>query len=52
MDYKQLNDIIIKDRILLPLIVELRDRTYRVKWFTLMDLKGTYNLLQIKEGYE
>jgi hypothetical protein len=52
VDYRQLNDIIIKDRTLLPLIIELRDWTYWARWFILVDLKRIYNLLRVKEGDE
>lgn len=52
VDYRQLNDITIKNRYPLPLIKELRDRLQGAKWFTAMDLKGAYNLVRIKEGEE
>jgi hypothetical protein len=47
-----LNIIIIKDYYILPLVDELRDRLYRAKVFTKLDLKGVYNLIYIKEGKE
>lgn len=52
VDYRQLNDITIKNRYPLPLITELRDRLHGAKWFTTLDLKGAYNLIRIKEGEE
>jgi hypothetical protein len=52
VDYRQLNDITIKNRYPLPLISELRDRLYGAQWFTKLDLKGAYNLIRIKEGEE
>ncbi|KAJ3464714.1 hypothetical protein MRS44_009500 [Fusarium solani] len=52
IDYRQLNDITLKDRTPLPLVTELRDRLHNKKWFTALDLKGAYNLIRIKEGDE
>ncbi|KAK6213447.1 reverse transcriptase domain protein [Colletotrichum tabaci] len=52
VDYRQLNDITIKNSYPLPLITELRDLLYGAKWFTALDLKGAYNLIRIKEGEE
>lgn len=52
VDYRQLNDITIKDRYPLPLISELRDRLHKAQWFTTLDLKGAYNLIRIKQGDE
>jgi hypothetical protein len=52
VDYRQLNDITIKNRYPLPLISELRDRLTGAQWFTTLDLPGAYNLIRIKEGEE
>lgn len=52
IDYRQLNDITLKDRTPLPLVTELRDRLHNKKWFTALDLKGAYNLIRVKEGDE
>ena len=52
VDYRQLNDITIKNRYPLPLISELRDRLHGANYFTTLDLKGAYNLIRIKEGDE
>ena len=52
MDYRQLNDITIKNRYPLPLIKELRDRLQGAQWFTALDLKGAYNLIRMKKGEE
>lgn len=52
IDYRQLNEITIKDRTPLPLISEIRDRLATAKWFTALDLKGAYNLIRIKKGDE
>ena len=52
VDYRQLNDITIKDRTPLPLINELKDRLHGKNWFTALDLKGAYNLIRIKKGDE
>ena len=52
VDYRQLNNITIKNRYPLPLITELQDKLHSAKWFTTLDLKGAYNLIRIKEGEE
>ena len=52
VDYRQLNDITIKNRYPLPLIEELRDKLGTAQWFTALDLKGAYNLIRMKEGEE
>jgi hypothetical protein len=48
VDYRQLNDITIKDRTPLPLIFKLRDRLHSKKYFTALNLKDAYNLIRIK----
>ena len=50
IDYRKLNEIIKKNIIPLLLITEIRDRLFRAKWFTALDLKGAYNLIYIKPG--
>ena len=52
VDYRQLNEITVKNRYPLPLIAELQDKLYGAKWFTTLDLKGAYNLIRIKDGEE
>jgi hypothetical protein len=52
VNYRRLNEITIKDRTLLPLVDELRDRLTGKQFFTMLDLKGAYSLIQIKEGDE
>jgi hypothetical protein len=52
INYRKLNAITIKDRYILPLADKLRDRLYRAKVFTKLDLRGVYNLIYIKEGEE
>ena len=52
IDYRKLNEITKKDVTPLPLITEIRDRLFRAKWFTALDLKGAYNLIRIKPGDE
>jgi len=52
VDYRQLNDITIKNCYPLPLISELRDLLVGAQWFTAIDLKGAYNLIRMKEGEE
>lgn len=52
IDYRQLNEITIKNRYPLPLIGEMMDRLQGANWFTKIDLKGAYNLIRMKEGEE
>ena len=52
VDYCMLNVIIKKDRTLLPLTNELKDRLAGGNIFTALNLKGVYNLIRIKEGDE
>ena len=42
MNYKQLNEITVKNRILLLFITEIKDRLYETKWFITLDLKEGY----------
>jgi len=49
VDYKKLNDIIIKDRYLLLLAYELRDRLLGVIIFTKLDLRAAFNFIRIKK---
>ena len=52
INYRKLNIITVKDYYILPLVDELRDRLYRAKVFTKLDLRGVYNLIYIKESKE
>ena len=51
-DYKKLNQIIIKDKILLPLIEEVIDKLKEAKYFNKLDLIWRYNNVWIKEEDE
>ena len=48
IDYRQLNEITVKNRTLLPLITEMKDRLYGAKWFTTLDLKEGYYHIRIR----
>ena len=50
VDYRKLNNIIIKNRYPLPNIQELRDRLTGAKWFTKLDQQDAYYLIRMKEG--
>ena len=50
VDYQQLNANTIKDKYPLPLISELHNQVSGTQWFTKLDLKEVYYLIQIKEG--
>src|SRR5450432_296828 len=52
VDYRKLNEIIVKDRYALPRADELRDRLRGAKKFTKLDLKDTYHRIRIKKGEE
>ncbi|GME31604.1 hypothetical protein GTA08_BOTSDO14299, partial [Neofusicoccum parvum] len=52
VDYRQLNDITIKNRYPLPRIDELQDKLRKAKYFTKLDLREGYHLVRIKEGEE
>ncbi|TQV89904.1 retrotransposon nucleocapsid protein [Cordyceps javanica] len=52
IDYRPLNKITIKNRYPLPLTVEIRDKVGKAKYFTILDLKGAYNLIRMKKGHE
>ena len=48
IDYRQLNEITVKNRILLLLITEIKDWLYGAKWFITLDLKEKYYYIRIK----
>ena len=50
IDYRQLNDIINKNRYPLPLISIFKDKLYGKKWFTKLNLKTAYYTIRIKKG--
>ena len=51
-DYRKLNQVTIKDKMLLPLIEEVIDKLKEVKYFNKLDLIWGYNNVWIKEGDE
>ena len=52
MDYRDLNDITIKNRYPLPLISEILDRVNGLTVFSKIDLKTVYYRIRIKEDDE
>ncbi|SLM36161.1 gag polymerase env [Lasallia pustulata] len=52
IDYRRLNNITIKNRYPLPLILDMLDRLQGAKKFTKLDCKDAYNRVQIKGGDE
>ena len=52
VDYRQLNAITVKNQYLLPLIAKLQDRIQGSQWFTTLNIRGAFNLVQMKEGEE
>ena len=51
-DYRKLNQVMIKDKMPLPLIGEVIDKLKEVKYFNKLDLIWGYNNVRIKEGNE
>ena len=51
-DYRKLNQVTIKDKMLLPLIGEVIDMLKKAKYFNKLDLIWEYNNVRIKEGDE
>jgi hypothetical protein len=52
VDYRRLNAITVKDRNPLPLISDLIRQLAKAKFFTVLDLRGAYNLIRIQQGHE
>ena len=50
MDYKLLNQVIIKDRYILLFIIKIQDKLKGVKIFIKLDITDIYNQLHITEG--
>ena len=48
VDYRKLNNIIIKNRYLLFNINELQNKIIEIKFFTKLDLREVYNLIRMK----
>ena len=48
INYRQLNEITVKNKILLLFITEIKDRLYGAKWFITLDLKKRYYYIRIK----
>jgi len=51
-DYRQLNQVTIKDKTPLPLIGEVIDKLKEARYFNKLDLTWEYNNIWIKEGDE
>ena len=49
-DYRKLNQVIIKNKTLLPLIEEVFDKLKEAKYFNKLNLIWGYNNIQIKKG--
>ena len=52
VDFRQLNEITVKNAYTLPLIQELRDRLQGAKYFTKFDIPAAFHRIRIKEGDE
>jgi hypothetical protein len=52
VDYRRLNALTVKDRNPLPLIMDLIRNLAKSTIFTILDLRGAYNLVRIKAGDE
>jgi hypothetical protein len=52
VDYRAFNKATVNNRYPLPLISEMLDRVREARIFTMLDLRGAYNIIRIKEGDE
>jgi transposase InsO family protein len=52
VDFRKINEITIKNRYPLPNIMEMRDRLYRAKWFSKIDLRDAFYSIRMAEGEE
>ena len=52
VDYRWLNELTVRNSFPLPLVSDLIDRLRFAKIFTIIDLRGAYNLVRIKPGDE
>jgi hypothetical protein len=52
MDYRVLNEVLVKDRYLLPLIKETLNNLQSMKHFLKIDIISAFNNVQMKEGHE
>jgi len=52
VDYRALNKVTVNNWYHLPIISEMLDRVCEARMFMRVDLRGGYNLIQIKEGDE
>ncbi|KAG1927373.1 retrotransposable element [Pimephales promelas] len=52
IDYRSLNEIIVKFRYPLPLVPAALEQLRTAKYFTKLDLRNVYNLIRIREGDE
>ena len=52
VDYRQLNQITVRNRLALPLISETLDQFHSARILTKIDLKNAYNLVRIAKGKE
>ena len=52
IDYRQLNEITVKNKTLLLFITEIENRLYGTKWFIILDLKKSYHYIRIEPENE
>ena len=50
MDYKQLNDLTVKDSFALPRTEEIFDCLYGAQYVTTMDMKSGYHQIEVEES--
>jgi hypothetical protein len=50
VNYRGLNNIIIKNRYPIPLIREILNRLYKAKRYTKLDIIAAFNRIRIREG--
>ena len=52
VDYRQLNDITVKDSFALPRLEEIFDCLHGAKYFSTMDMKSGYHQIEVEESHK
>jgi hypothetical protein len=52
VDYRQLNNMIVKNKYPLPIVDELLDELHGARWFSKLDMKSGYHQVRVAQGDE